>query len=77
MNYVCIKVTGLSKLEINYCAKHNQHAKHAKARGIWGMPTHDSIEESRLLAKQVDVFPYLKTGACVLYYKTTTGKIVQ
>jgi len=33
---LCIKVTGQSKLELTYCAKHNQHAKHAKAREVWG-----------------------------------------
>jgi len=35
---LCIEVTGLSRLEQTYCAKHNQHAKHAKARGSGGIP---------------------------------------
>jgi len=28
----------ISKLELTYCVKHNQHAKHAKARGSGSMP---------------------------------------
>ena len=28
-----------------YCAKHNQHAKHANARGVWGHASPQEIFE--------------------------------
>ena len=30
------------------CAKHNQHAKHAKARGVWGHVPQENFEKYML-----------------------------
>ena len=29
----------------SYCAKHNQHAKHANARGVWGYAPQEIFEK--------------------------------
>jgi len=78
-----MKVTGLSKLELTYCVKHNQHAKHAKARGVWGHAPQENLkidalrlnlrvifQEFKLLLNQVHAEGQRVTGFLKLLLST-------
>ena len=47
--YMCGKQGYLQDLKNlkykSYCAKHNQHAKHANARGVWGHAPQEIFEK--------------------------------
>ena len=42
---ISAKVSCKKSLYLLCCAKHNQHAKHAKARGSGGMPPQENFKE--------------------------------